>query len=296
MADVKITALPASAGLTLTDIFPTVDDPGGAAATEKATYNQLVTLLNTVYGTGPFLPLAGGTMGGDILFSADNTIDIGASGATRPRTGFFGTSVVTALVDSPAATALQFSSAGTARAFFATTGHLLWNADVTYDIGQTGANRPRRIFAQEMEAEGAPSLITSGSHLFMGKSNLGALLGHWTRGYFTFNADGVWSVTDNAGTSFGRLQFGGTTSAFPALKRSAALLQARLADDSLFTEIECSNIITNNAAAAFSTNTTLTDFAAAQLGTLTNAPTAGNPAKWIAIDDNGTTRFIPTWV
>jgi len=31
------------------------------------------------------------------------------------------------------------------------------------------------------------------------------------------------------------------------------------------------------------------------VGTLTNAPAAGNPTKWIPIDDNGTTRFIPAW-
>lgn len=61
-------------------------------------------------------------------------------------------------------------------------------------------------------------------------------------------------------------------------------------------DLELRNIITNNAAAAFTTNTTLTDFAAAALGTLTNAPTAGPPAKWIQIDDNGTNRFIPTWI
>jgi hypothetical protein len=30
-------------------------------------------------------------------------------------------------------------------------------------------------------------------------------------------------------------------------------------------------------------------------GTLTNAPAVGNPTKWIAIDDNGTTRYIPAW-
>lgn len=35
--------------------------------------------------------------------------------------------------------------------------------------------------------------------------------------------------------------------------------------------------------------------AAAQIGTLTNAPAAGNPTKWIAINDNGTTRYIPAW-
>lgn len=39
----------------------------------------------------------------------------------------------------------------------------------------------------------------------------------------------------------------------------------------------------------------MTDGAAAQVGTLTNAPTAGNPTKWVPIVDNGTTRYIPTW-
>lgn len=47
-------------------------------------------------------------------------------------------------------------------------------------------------------------------------------------------ADGVWRLTDNAGTSFGRLQFGGTTSSYPALKRSGATMETRLADDSGF--------------------------------------------------------------
>lgn len=35
--------------------------------------------------------------------------------------------------------------------------------------------------------------------------------------------------------------------------------------------------------------------AAAAAGTLLNAPAAGNPTKWIPVDDNGTTRYIPAW-
>ena len=42
-------------------------------------------------------------------------------------------------------------------------------------------------------------------------------------------------------------------------------------------------------------NTTLTDGAAAAAGTLTNAPTAGNPTKWVLINDNGVIRKFPTW-
>lgn len=37
------------------------------------------------------------------------------------------------------------------------------------------------------------------------------------------------------------------------------------------------------------------DGTGAAVGTITNAPTAGNPTKWLAIDDNGTIRYIPTW-
>jgi len=39
----------------------------------------------------------------------------------------------------------------------------------------------------------------------------------------------------------------------------------------------------------------LTDNFGVGAGTLLNAPAAGNPTKWIAINDNGTPRFIPTW-
>jgi hypothetical protein len=42
--------------------------------------------------THTYLPLTGGTLTGHLLFT-DNTYDIGASDATRPRTGYFGTSV-----------------------------------------------------------------------------------------------------------------------------------------------------------------------------------------------------------
>jgi hypothetical protein len=43
------------------------------------------------------------------------------------------------------------------------------------------------------------------------------------------------------------------------------------------------------------TNTALTDNAGANTATLDNSPITGNPTKWIAINDNGTTRYIPTW-
>ena len=54
-------------------------------------------------------------------------------------------------------------------------------------------------------------------------------------------------------------------------------------------------ILTISDTKLMATATTFTDGAAAAAGTLLNAPAAGNPTKWIPIDDNGTTRYIPAW-
>lgn len=43
------------------------------------------------------------------------------------------------------------------------------------------------------------------------------------------------------------------------------------------------------------TSTAVTSGAGASAGTLTNAPSAGNPTCWIPFNDNGTTRYIPAW-
>ncbi len=55
-----------------------------------------------------------------------------------------------------------------------------------------------------------------------------------SRFILTAPSDGVVTFENAAGTDFGRLQFGGTTSSFPSLKRSGAGLQVRLADDSTY--------------------------------------------------------------
>lgn len=43
------------------------------------------------------------------------------------------------------------------------------------------------------------------------------------------------------------------------------------------------------------TSVALANGAAAAFGTLANAPASGNPTKWIPINDNGTTRYVPAW-
>lgn len=52
-------------------------------------------------------------------------------------------------------------------------------------------------------------------------------------------------LTNNAANNFGLLQFGGDTNLFPALKRSNAQLQVRLADDSGFGPLAASDLTLN---------------------------------------------------
>lgn len=65
----------------------------------------------------------------------------------------------------------------------------------------------------------------------------------------------------------------------------------------LFTNapLEFNNLIKVPGGTLIQTTSALTNGAAGATGTLTNAPAAGNPTKWIPINDNGTTRYIPSW-
>jgi hypothetical protein len=55
------------------------------------------------------------------------------------------------------------------------------------------------------------------------------------------------------------------------------------------------DLTNTNATYLMSTNQTMPNGAGGSAGTLTNAPSVGNPTKWISINDNGTTRKIPAW-
>jgi hypothetical protein len=108
-------------------------------------------------------------------------------------------------------------------------------------------------------------------------------------------ADSRLLLTNAAADNFSRLMLGGTTSAFPALVRNAAVLEVKLADDSAFAELKALALRISDGTFLVRTAAALDDGAGAGAGTLTNAPAAGDPTKWIPIDDNGTTRYIPSW-
>jgi hypothetical protein len=107
-------------------------------------------------------------------------------------------------------------------------GHLLAATDNTYDIGASGATRPRNVFVAGTGTFGGD--LTSAGSVVCG-SGSGFNFGT-ARGSIQAASDGVFRLLNNAGTDFSRLQFGGTTNSFPALKRSGGSLDVRFADDS----------------------------------------------------------------
>jgi hypothetical protein len=61
------------------------------------------------------------------------------------------------------------------------------------------------------------------------------------------------------------------------------------------TGLAVTGTLTTSSTTLHTSSVSLTNGAGSSVGTLTNAPSVGNPTKWIPIVDNGTTRYIPCW-
>lgn len=101
-------------------------------------------------------------------------------------------------------------------------------------------------------------IIVSSSSITAGASSS---FGWNGRSLFSSPSDGTVTLYNNAASDFTMLQFGGVSSAFPAIIRSGAALQARLADNSARASFECSTlgangqITTTSSTASTSTST-----------------------------------------
>lgn len=117
--------------------------------------------------------------------------------------------------------------------FDSTTGKLVQNSGVIVD----DSNNVSGVVA--LTATG----VVTGTSIVAGSANNFV----WgSRSFMGSSADGLINLFNAAGTSFTRLNFGGTSSAFPAIKRNGTALNFRLADDSADAAITAASINLNS--------------------------------------------------
>lgn len=96
--------------------------------------------------------------------------------------------------------------------------------------------------------------------------------------------DGNIGLYNSNANNFSLLQFGGTTVSFPALKRSSATLQARLADDSAYTSLDAGNylstgvVVYGSGTPAIAGNATLNTGSKDSAGKITSTGTGASTA------------------
>lgn len=100
--------------------------------------------------------------------------------------------------------------------------------------------------------------------------------------YFSSNVAHIGTTTTGATARVFSIDYGGTTTSAISIPITSG-------------DITLGGALKVTSATMIKTATTFTNGAGASTGTLTNAPSVGDPSKWIPIDDNGTTRYIPAW-
>lgn len=116
----------------------------------------------------------------------------------------------------------------------------------------------------------ATSLVTLPGNLTLPAAGT---IGFTGRSKIQSTADSALLLTNDAGTDFSLLRFGGAAATFPALKRSTTNLQARLADDSAFTRFSASGL--DITAAANATAEAVTGYSITGSGTTAMYSLAG---------------------
>jgi len=130
--------------------------------------------------------------------------------------------------------------------------NIKWDTNVL-KIGTEKGSVGGTARAMELQTDGVTRLTiaTNGLATFSGTVTIGAgaqlnlnqgKLHSTSRAGMYSPADGIWLMYNDAENNFNRLQFGGTTSSFPAIKRNGAALQIRLADDSANAALETAGL------------------------------------------------------
>ncbi len=155
-----------------------------------------------------------------------------------------------------------------------------WKAVIT-DTASGGSSLPINILGGAAGATTLFQVTKLGSGFFGGSLSVtsGVFPGGAAASRIGSPSDGVLSITNSAQSDFSRLQFGGTTSSFPALTRSAATLRVTLADNSAMANLHTGSVVLSDLSRLSSpsdglvlmTNALATDFSRLQFGGTTSS-------------------------
>lgn len=130
---------------------------------------------------------------------------------------------LTTILNAAIGNIITFAIGGGAKWNINASGHLITDADNTYDFGASGANRPRNLFVAGVGEFGS-SINVAGSSLAANNLFLS------TSGYLIGSGDGIWRFSNLADLDFNRIQFGGTDAGFPSLGKTNGHLKVLAAD------------------------------------------------------------------
>lgn len=198
---------------------------GGAASAWGSITGTLSAQTDLQTALTARLPLAGGTMTGALLFSTDNTLDIGASGATRPRLGYFRTGVFVQAASVNDVTELSssgltvrtnatgqvlgtYANSGVAQIALGALGYVSWQSTNRVDAGSVDLSLFRG---------GANTLdlrnLTNAQRLNIGNTFTDATHREDLSLYFSSNIAHVGTTTTGGTARAIQLDYGGTTTA-----------------------------------------------------------------------------------
>lgn len=203
----------------------------GSSLTVSGSGTNNATTLNGATFAAP--GTIGGTTPGVATFTtltANGAFTTGANGGTQGSVTLNGSTSGSVLVNTDAtATQLQLGAGKLLALQGSSSGTLTLSAGTTAATLSTGA-----AFSS--------AAITSSNTITAGAGNNFAFSG---RSIISSASDGVIRISNNAASDFTRLQFGGTTSSFPALRRTTTALNVRLADDSADAALTTGNLTIN---------------------------------------------------
>jgi hypothetical protein len=270
---IKISQLNPASTLDGTESLPVVQN----GVTVKATTDQIKTLSQTNVPAANITGTLGINHGGTGQTTANSAFNALAPSQTSNPNKFLKTDGTNTSWSTPSGSDVSIG-VGLTSVTLGTSGRVLY--DNAGSLGEYTISGTGSVAMTTSPAFTTPSLgVASGTSLALGGATIGtnALAVTGTTNISsdaTFGGKIIMSANvirgtsatqlslltngnalfyDNAGTSFGLMQFGGTSASFPAIKRNGASLDFRLADDSNYAQINSASHYIFGSYGAFTT-------------------------------------------